>query len=98
MILVCPKNQYKSGSNSRTSCSPCPAHSHTASTGSNDVKMCLCDGGYRGNPGGPCTGDYILHGCHKLSQKVRKLSYKLGKFSKVLFSFEYFRYNDTHLL
>ena len=55
-IVACQKNTYKSGSNSQKVCNSCPAHSHTVSTGSSDHRKCLCDVGYKGPAGGPCSG------------------------------------------
>ena len=58
--LACSKNKYKIGSNTLRQCSSCPSNSHTVSYGSSDVKMCICNVGYRGEPGGPCTGNSIF--------------------------------------
>ena len=55
-ITACPLNFFKTGTNSAGYCSSCPAHSHTAGPGSFDIRMCMCDTGYRGKPGGPCSG------------------------------------------
>ena len=52
----CSLDHYKSDINSATSCTECPDHSHTESTTSNSILQCICDTGYQGPDGGPCTG------------------------------------------
>ena len=57
--LECPLDHYKSADNSATSCTRCPDHSHTASKTSNNILQCLCDTGYEGPDGGPCTSKVV---------------------------------------
>ncbi|XP_013396521.1 sushi, von Willebrand factor type A, EGF and pentraxin domain-containing protein 1 isoform X2 [Lingula anatina] len=52
---ACPLNQYKPGVNSRISCVPCPENSHTLDGASTDVTQCICNYGYEGPAGGPCS-------------------------------------------
>ncbi|XP_013396519.1 sushi, von Willebrand factor type A, EGF and pentraxin domain-containing protein 1 isoform X2 [Lingula anatina] len=53
LCLACPINTYKA---SIASCLPCPTLTHTNSTG-NTLQGCMCDAGYKGPPGGPCTDE-----------------------------------------
>ncbi len=46
--------------NDQKQCSDCPDHSQTAIIASTDIKMCNCQYGYNGPPGGTCTGQYFL--------------------------------------
>jgi hypothetical protein len=49
---ACGTNTFKKeGTNS---CFPCPSHSHTTDVGQS-LEGCICDDGFTGNPGGPCT-------------------------------------------
>lgn len=49
--VPCKLNTFKSG---ERTCSPCPLQSHTNQTGQMKTG-CVCDKGYEGPPGGPCT-------------------------------------------
>ena len=60
VFLECPFDHYKSEDSSVSSCTTCPDNSHTVSTNSNSVLQCLCDYGYEGPDGGPCTSKCIL--------------------------------------
>ncbi|XP_013391007.1 sushi, von Willebrand factor type A, EGF and pentraxin domain-containing protein 1 [Lingula anatina] len=48
---ACLRHTYKAD---LRSCLPCPRHSHTEGT-ARMKNGCLCDDGYQGPPGGPCT-------------------------------------------
>ena len=52
MFTACPINTYKSSVNG---CSPCPANSSTAGDNGQELSGCVCDTGYEGEPGRPCT-------------------------------------------
>ena len=54
-VLDCPLDHYKSEDSSAGSCTRCPDNSHTTSTTSNNILQCICDPGYEGPDGGPCT-------------------------------------------
>lgn len=55
-LVGCSRNTYKLGLNDVRMCSSCPAHSHTVAVASSAHLQCVCDVGYTGAPGGPCTG------------------------------------------
>ncbi len=50
--------------NDQKQCSDCPDHSLTTVTASTDIKMCTCQDGYNGPPGGPCSGQYSCSMSH----------------------------------
>jgi len=53
---ACSVDQYKEGTNEKTSCDACPMHSTTrGATGVTSKVNCLCSEGYKGGPGGPCV-------------------------------------------
>merc|ERR1712168_649095 len=52
----CEIGFYKSDmSDQFKECSPCPDHSSTSATGSNTIEQCICDDGFNGPVGGPCS-------------------------------------------
>ena len=54
--VACPVNTYKSNIGS---CLACPQNSNTNNTDGNMKEGCVCDKGFQGDKGGPCTG--IVH-------------------------------------
>ena len=56
----CPIGTYTDTIGSEI-CTPCPAHSTTLATGSVS-KYCVCEPGFYGPQGGPCTGTLFPHG------------------------------------
>ena len=52
---ACPVGTYKANQ-ANVVCTACPTNSSTASTGATAATQCLCQAGYTGANGGPCTG------------------------------------------
>ena len=53
--IPCEENQYNTEVDGMRQCMSCPPNSHTATDASTSVLQCVCDIGYTGPPGGPCT-------------------------------------------
>jgi hypothetical protein len=53
--VVCPIGTYKVGGGNADSCTTCPVQSTTTETQSNELTDCVCNAGYTGYPGGPCS-------------------------------------------
>ena len=61
-FAACPPNTYRANSDGGHECTPCPPNTHTATEASSSQQQCVCNLGWTGAPGGPCTGMK----CHRL--------------------------------
>ena len=67
VISACPQGTFKRGSNAGNQCASCPAHTHTTAEASTEVEQCICDEGYLGPAGGPCTGEKYIQSSVRVS-------------------------------
>ena len=52
---ACPLNTFKANGDGRNECFPCPENTHTVTDASNSAQQCICNMGWTGPSGGPCT-------------------------------------------
>ena len=81
VFTACPINTYQSTAGK---CEACPSHSHTQRNGS--IRSdCMCNRGFTGAPGGPCSGNQQSSHCgdnsFRYNIKINKSGpYNMNKF------------------